>query len=411
MTIPKPEPRIQRFEQLAYGMFIHWGLYSLLGKGEWIMHQANIPKAEYMKLQDDFQAEEFDGRAIAKLARDAGMRYITITSRHHDGFSLYDTCGLSDYDAPNSPARRDLIADFVEGCNAEGIVPFFYHTTLDWYQDSFRNDFEGYLAYLRQSVELLCTNYGPIGGLWFDGNWSKPDADWQLDALYGMIRKHQPEAMIINNTGLEARGQVIHAEIDSVTFEQGRPLPLDRRGMPKYVSAEMCQTMNQHWGLGNRDFAYMSPRELIENLAACRKVGANYLLNVGPTASGRIPDYEAAALRRVGEWIKLYGELIYAGKPGPVIGTGDDFALEHDGKVYLFIHNLSIQGDKNVVRMTSGAGPRAFMGVNRQVSGVRWLDNNEELDFAHNGAQGLLVVNATGYPYGTSLVVRVAELT
>ena len=411
MTIPKPEPRIQRFERLAYGMFIHWGLYSQLGKGEWIMHQEKIPKVQYAKLKDSFTAEDFNGRRIAKLARDAGMRYITITARHHDGFSLYDTRGLSDYDAVHSPADRDLIADFVEGCRAEGIVPFFYHTTLDWYQDSFKEDFDTYLEYLRKSVELLCTNYGPIGGLWFDGNWSKPDADWQLDALYGMIRRHQPEAMIINNTGLEARGQIIHNEIDSVTFEQGRPKPMDRRGMPKYVAAEMCQTMNQHWGIGQRDFAYMSPKELIVNLAACRKVGANYLLNVGPTATGEIPAYEAATLTRVGEWIKLYGDLLYEGRPTAIAGMGDDFALEYDGKVYLFIHHLSIQGDANVVRMTSGAGPRSFAGLKRKIAKVRWLDNDEELDFAQDVDSGLLVINATGYPYGTNLVVRVAELT
>lgn len=411
MTIPNPAPRVQRFERLAYGMFIHWGLYSQLGKGEWIMHQESIPKAEYAKLKDSFTAEDFDGRKIARLARKAGMRYITITARHHDGFSLYDTCGLSDYDAVHSPASRDLMGDFVEGCRAEGIIPFFYHTTLDWYQDSFQKDFNGYLEYLLKSVELLCTNYGPIGGLWFDGNWSKPDADWQLDALYGMIRNHQPEAMIINNTGLEARGQIIHSEIDSVTFEQGRPKPLDRRGMPKYVAAEMCQTMNQHWGIGQRDFAYMSPKELIANLAACRRVGVNYLLNVGPTATGEIPAYEAATLLRVGEWIRLYGALLYEGRPTAITGMGDDFALEYDGKVYLFVHHLSVQGDANVVRMISGAGPRSFTGLSREITTARWLDNNEKLDFAQNANSGLLVINATGYPYGTNLVVRVAELT
>ncbi|NLK07565.1 MAG: alpha-L-fucosidase [Firmicutes bacterium] len=409
--VPKPEPRIKRFEELAYGMFIHWGLYSLLGKGEWIMHQANIPKEEYARLKHEFRADEFHARAVAKLARTAGMRYITITSRHHDGFSLYDTRGLSDYDAPNSAAGRDLIAEFVEGCNAEGILPFFYHTTLDWYQESFQEDFTGYLEYLRSSVKLLCTNYGKIGGLWFDGNWSRPDADWELDALYGLIRKYQPEAMIINNTGLEARGRIIHHEIDSVTFEQGRPLPLEREGMEKYVSGEMCQTMNQHWGLGERDFAYMSPRELIENFAACRKVGANYLLNVGPTASGRIPDYEAAALLRVGQWIELYGDLMYKGRPTTIKGSGDDFALEYDGKIYLFVYNLSVRGDKNVVRMTSGAGPRLFTDWEQPVRCVRWLDNDEELAFTHDADRAWLVVDAAGYPYGTNLVVRVAEVT
>ena len=150
------------------------------------------------------------------------MKYITLTTRHHEGFSLYDTQGLSNYDAVHSPAGRDLVKEFVEGCRAEGIIPFFYHTTLDWYQESFNKDFEAYLKYLRDSVRILCTNYGEIGGMWFDGNWSKPNEDWKLDKLYGMVRELQPEAMIIDNTGLRNRGEIGHPEIDCVTFEQGR---------------------------------------------------------------------------------------------------------------------------------------------------------------------------------------------
>ncbi|MBT4503098.1 MAG: alpha-L-fucosidase, partial [Gemmatimonadetes bacterium] len=238
MAIPQPAPRIQRFEKLGYGMFIHWGLYAQLGQGEWVQHLRQIPMDEYAKLKESFTAEKFDGRKIAAIARQAGMRYITLTTRHHDGFSLYDTRGLSDHDAPHSAAGRDLIANFVDGCRQEGIIPFFYHTTLDWYQKSFDEDFDAYLDYLHNSVELLCTQYGEIGGLWFDGNWSKPDADWKEDRLYSIIRKQQPEAMIINNTGLGAKGEVGNPEIDSVTFEQGRPPSMNREGMPKYVAAE-----------------------------------------------------------------------------------------------------------------------------------------------------------------------------
>ena len=411
MAIPQPEPRVARFEKLAYGMFIHWGLYSQLGRGEWIMNRAQIPKEEYAPLAKTFTAEEFDARAIARIARQAGMKYITITARHHDGFSLYDTRGLSQYDAPHSGAKRDLIAEFVEGCRAEGILPFFYHTTLDWYHQDFEKDFEAYLEYLRQSVEILCTQYGEIGGLWFDGNWSKPGADWQEDKLYGLIRRHQPNAMIINNTGLSARGHIGHREIDSVTFEQGHPTPMDREGMPKYVAAEMCQTMNQHWGIGDLDFCYLSPKEIIANLCACRKVGANYLLNVGPTASGRIPDYEKAALLRVGAWVQMHRDVIYEGKPTSVKGTGRNFALEANGKVYLFIHDLGNTGDVNVAIGESGAGPKAFSGVTEPVASIRWMDNDEELAFAQDRSSGLLAVDATGYPYGTNLVVRVAEVS
>ncbi|NKB67696.1 MAG: alpha-L-fucosidase [Candidatus Latescibacteria bacterium] len=411
MAIPTPAPRITRFEQLGYGFFLHWGLYSLLGQGEWVQHLRHIPMDEYAPLKDRFTAADFDGHAIARLAREAGMKYITLTSRHHDGFSLYDTRGLSDHDAPHSAAGRDLVAELIEGCRAEDILPLFYHTTLDWYQPSFNDDFNAYLDYLHKSVETLCTQYGPLGGLWFDGNWSKPDADWQEDRLYSMIRRHQPEAMIINNTGLSARGHVGHPEIDSVTFEQGRPEAMDLDGDAKYVAAEMCQTMNRHWGIGSEDFKYMGPPDIIENLCACRKVGANYLLNVGPTASGAIPGYEAAALRRVGEWIADHDQIVYRGRPSSVKGGGADFALELDGKTYLFIHHLSIGGHGHVTVAGGGVGPRSFANVRQAVSTVRWLDNDEQLAFTHNPDSGLFCLDATGYPYGVDRVVRIAELS
>ena len=409
-TIPKPEPRIARFEKMGFGMFIHWGLYSQLGRGEWVMHQEHIPRDRYRKLRDTFTAADFDGHEIARVAKSAGMKYITLTSRHHDGFSLYDTRGLTDWDVMHSPAKRDLIADFVEGCRAEGIVPFLYHTTLDWYQESFNSDFPAYLDFLQKSVETLCTQYGPIGGFWFDGNWSKAKADWKEDRLYQMIRKHQPEAMIINNTGLHQRGKVGNPYIDSVTFEQGRPTPMDRRGMDKYLAGEMCQTMNRHWGIGKNDFAYMSPKEIIENLCACRKVGANYLLNVGPTAEGKIPDYEAAALGRSGDWVRMHAEAVYDAKPLAPAAKGHDFALATDKHVYLFIHDLSTRGNANVALDVKGAGPREFTGLDRKIAAAEWIDNGQKLKFTQDAESGRLTVHCTGFPYGTNTVVRVVRL-
>jgi alpha-L-fucosidase len=307
-------------------------------------------------------------------------------------------------------AKRDLIKDFVEGCRAEGILPLLYHTTLDWYQKSFHDDFDAYLDYLRKSVEVLCTHYGPLGGFWFDGNWSKKDADWREDELYGLIRRLQPEAMIVNNTGLHRRGAKGHPEIDSVTFEQGRPTPLDRRGMKKYVAGEMCQTMNRHWGIGINDFAYMGPPQIIENLCACRKVGANYLLNVGPTATGAIPDYEAAALGRVGDWVRMHADAIYDGRPCGIEAEGDDFGLCTGGNTYLFVHKLGVRGDKNVTVGPSGAGPRTFRGVKHKVTSAEWVDNGQKLKFQQDLAAGTLTVHATGFPYGTNTVVRVVRL-
>ena len=407
MAIPVPEKRILDFEEMGFGMFIHWGLYSQLGKGEWVQHIHGIPKEEYVKLQDTFTASKFDGQKIAQIAKKGGAKYITLTTRHHEGFSLYDTKGLNTYDAPHSPAGRDLIRDFVDGCRAEGIVPFFYHTTLDWWHPEFNGDFKVYLQYLRDSVEILCTEYGKIGGLWFDGNWSKKDADWEEDALYAVIRKHQPEAIIVNNTGLSARGEAGNLQLDSVTFEQGRPEPMNRDGMRKYFAAEMCHTMNAHWGYGAKDMNYKSLPHLIETLCACRKVGANYLLNVGPNAEGEITTMQAALMEGIGDWIRAVGQSIYKAKPCGVVGTGKNFALRDGNKMYFYVHDLSVTGDNNVTVEGGAAGEKSFTGVKGTISNLHWVDNDEVLNFRQD--ENSFVMNATGYPYGTSLVVRVAE--
>ncbi|MBR6651526.1 MAG: alpha-L-fucosidase [Clostridia bacterium] len=409
MAIPIPESRIARFENMGFGMFIHYGIYSQLGCGEWVMDIAQIPKEEYVKLADTFTAKDFDAKAIARTAKAAGMNYITLTTKHHDGFCLYDTKGLCDYDAPHSACGRDLIREFVDACNEEGIMPMFYHATLEWYHEEFETDFPKYLQYLRDSVEILCTQYGKIGGLWFDGNWSKPaGTDWEEDKLYEVIRRHQPDAIIVNNTGLDARGAVGNPEIDSVTFEQGRPSPMDREGMPKYLAAEMCHTMNDHWGFGKCDLNYKSLPDMIETLCACRKVGANYLLNVGPEGDGKIPDMQKTMIEAMGTWIKECGNIIYEGKPSKIEGEYKNFALEANGKAYLFIHGLNVLGSAHVIVAGGGLGYKYFKKVNRKVKSAKWTDNGENLEFVQNGEH--LWVNATGFPYGCNFVVRVMEI-
>lgn len=406
------ESRISEFQKMSYGMFIHYGLYSQLGCGEWVMDRRPIPFGEYKKLKDRFTASDFSGREIAKLARLFGMKYICLTTRHHDGFSLYDTRGLNDFDAPHSPAGRDLIEDFVSGCRAEGIIPFFYHTTLDWSQPCFETDFNAYLDYLNKSVEILCRNYGRIGGFWFDGNWSKPNADWKEDVFYGMIRKYQPDAIIVNNTGLNARGQTGHPEIDVVTYERGRPDSLPAACQDgRRIAAEMCLTMNQHWGIAKNDFRFVSPKDLVEDLCACRKVNANLLLNVGPTAEGRIGDYEMAALKIVGHWVALYADILCCGQPCHVQTESDkDFVLQYNRDYYVFIHDLPISGDENVSLNKSVKGWVKLTGVEGKIKEAVWIDNAAELEFRQDMAAKTAEFQATHYHYGTDLVVRVAKI-
>ena len=207
-NIPIAADYIKNFEQLGFGMFVHFGLYSKLRSSEWTFHLHKRNMDEYSKLIETFDVKADAIKDLVALAKKSGCKYITLTTRHHEGFSLYDTKGLNDFDALHSSTGRDLIKEFVDECRKEDILPVFYHTTLDWYNKDFENDFDAYLENLKKSVEILCTNYGKIGGLWFDGNWAKPDADWKENELYAMIRRLQPEAMIVNNTGLEARGAV-----------------------------------------------------------------------------------------------------------------------------------------------------------------------------------------------------------
>ena len=407
--IPAPEKRIAEFEKRAFGMFIHWGLYSSLRQGEWTLNIHKIPSDEYRKCFDNFTACDFDAKKIVALAKKAGMKYITLTTRHHDGFSLYDTRGLSDYDVMHCPCQRDLIKEFVDACNEEDILPVFYHTTLDWVHPDFDADFDAYLEYLRKSVEILCTHYGKIGGLWFDGNWSKRDADWKLDELYGMIHRLQPDAMVINNTGLSQQGKTGHPEIDSVTFEQGVPSPMDREGMPKYIAAEMCHTVNDHWGIGKYDINYKSPAHLIECLCNCRKVGANYLLNIGPEAQGNVNSYQQELFKLIGIWMETYGEAIYNGRPYPSTGMGKNFILKsvNEDCLYIFSFDLGSIGDENVIITGKYSGAYAFGNVKEEIKSIHWMDNDKELDFIQG--KDMLCVDLSGYEYGKSLGVRVAK--
>ena len=417
MSVPVPLPRVAAFEKLGYGMFVHWGIYSQMGRGEWAMHYYQIPIPEYEKLVDTFTACDFDAEELARTARDAGMKYITLTTRHHDGFSLYDTCGLNTYDAPHSPAGRDLVAEFVAACRKYDIVPFFYHTTLDWHwrgkktQDLSEEEFNEYLEYLRESVAILCRNYGKIGGLWFDGNWSRKDSDWKESELYGTIRKYQPDAIIVNNTGLWELGRIGHPEIDSVTYEQGNASFIDREGHAKYVAGEVCRTMNNHWAIGRNDFNYFSPRDIIEMLARSRRCRANLLLNIGPEAQGAIPAYEKAALLTAGRWCKMFEEAIY--DPVPAEGVkchGKDFMLQNGKDFYYFVFDLRISGDANVIAGIGGTGARAIDNFTAQVKSACWMDNGEEIRFAQNTEYGILSVDCTGFPYGSNTVVRVMKI-
>jgi alpha-L-fucosidase len=406
--LPIAPEYIKNFEQLGLGMFVHFGLYSQLRQGEWTMHTHQIKLEDYMPLKETFNPVHMS--EIVSVGKAAGCKYICLTTRHHEGFSLYDTCGLNDYDAIHSPAKRDVVREFVDECRKADIVPFFYHTTLDWYREDFKSDFNGYLEYLRKSVEILCTNYGEIGGLWFDGNWSKPDADWQEDELYSMIRRLQPNAMIINNTGIHKRGEKGNEYIDSLTYERGMPTPIDRKGMTKYVAGEMCETLNDHWDNAD-DINYKPIKQLIEEICDCRKVGANMLLNIGPSGDGQVPAMAKATMETIGYWMEMFGRAIYNGRPYITLDGKKEFVLRDvkDEKLfYAFKYNLGIGGNPNVTLENAGNNLLVFDGFEGEVKSVKWMDNSQELKFSQEDSK--LSIACTNYRYGQSYCVRVAEI-
>ena len=389
---------IENFEKLGFGLFVHFGLYSIVGKGEWYLHlDPTADKNEYERLTRKFRINKNWAKDLVKTAKRAGCKYITLTTRHHDGFSLFDTCGLNDYDAPHSACGRDLVREFVDACNESGIVPFFYHTLLDWHHPDYNANFPRYIDYLVASVEILCKNYGKIGGFWFDGTWNKPNEDWQENRLYGTIRKYQPDAMIINNTGLSECGKVGHPEIDSVTFERGKPVFVD--SSDKYRAGEMCQVLNDHWGYAKNDCNYKPVKEFIENLVDCRRYNCNFLLNTGLRGNGSVNPMDACILREIGKWVKRNKEAVY-GVRSCDMKAENAIILQGKDCYYAIIKDVPMYGDPNVQRVKTMGQVR----VEGKILSAEWLDNAEKIQVQDNA------FSVSPFLYGESYFVRVAKL-
>ena len=391
---------VKSFEKLGMGLFVHFGLYSMVGRGEWYLK--NCPDADldmYNALPDKFVVKKNWAKQLVATAKRAGAKYINITTRHHDGFSLYDTCGLSDFDAPHSACGRDLIAELADECHKADILPFFYHTLIDWHEPTYKTDFSAYLDYLNKSIEILCTHYGKVGGFWFDGFWDKPDCDyWQFDRLYGTIRKYQPTAMIINNTGLNATGQVSHKEIDSVTFERGNPCFVDNSDRPR--AGETCEGMNDHWGYASNDFRYKSVERLIDTLLVCRENNCNLLLNTGLRGDGTITPIEREMLSYLGKWIKLNKAVAYNAQKCDV--NADNAVVLTDGKWYYAVaHDVAMSCDVNVARAVERK--HIIVHTDKKVTNASVLDNGEKVTVTNNE------FDLTPFAYGNSMYARVVR--
>ncbi|MFC6177161.1 alpha-L-fucosidase [Companilactobacillus huachuanensis] len=408
-----PSIKIKNYEDMGLGLFIHWGLYSLKQQGEWTELIHNLDKREYENTIKDFDAKSFDAKKIVKAAKSMGAKYIVLTAKHHEGFFLYNTQGLSSFDITHAPAKRDLIKEFVEACRDENIKPFIYMATYDWHNPDYVKNFKKYLEYLRESVKILCTNYGEISGFWFDGNWNKKNADWELDKLYNIINYYQPNAIIINNTGLKKQGKLDNRNVDVLTYERGNPSYIDHTGNgEKYVAGEISLTLNKHWGVASNDINYKSPSEIITTIAKSRCLGSNTLINIGLNGDGSIPNISSMYMNIIGKWINVYGNSIYNVRPVKTKSSKENLGLVQDnqGNLYAFINGLTNVGNDNVVLGGEGSHLKSFTNIHKPISSITWMDDNEKLKFMQDTETGALTFDASGFNYGTNWIIRVAKI-
>jgi len=345
----------QEFQDAKFGMFIHWGVYSVLGNGEWIFHDRKLTVHAYERLPKFFDPEKFDAKAWVALAKAAGMKYITITSRHHDGFAMFDS-KVSDWNiVQRTPYGKDPLKMLADEAHRQGIKLFFYYSQLDWHNPDYyprgktatewdngrpdHGDWNSYLDdYMDGQLRELLTNYGPIGGIWFDGMWDKPDADWHLTKTYALIHQLQPAAVIIPN-----HHQTPRPGEDVQTFERDLPGQNTAGFNTKYVSnqlpLESSNTLNDSWGFNLGDSKYKSPEEVEQLLVRAAGNNSNLLLNIGPMPNGEIQEEFVTRLHAVGEWLSRFGDAIYGTRGGPVPPADWGVTTQKGDKVY--VHVLS----------------------------------------------------------------------
>jgi alpha-L-fucosidase len=331
---PSPENLKARqwFQEARFGLFIHWGVYAVAGEGEWVMHQKRLTVPEYERdFPPAFNPVRFDPAAWVRMAKDAGMRYITITSKHHDGFAMYDS-KVSDYDVVDrTPFGKDVLKMLAEECRKEGIRLFFYYSQLDWHHPDYfprgrtgrfagrdeKGDFDRYLDFMDAQLRELLTGYGPIGGIWFDGMWDKPEADWRLARTYRLIHDLQPAALV----GSNHHKKPFPGE-DFQMFEKDLPgqntSGFNAEAELGELPIEMCDTINDSWGFNKNDGSYKSTKQIVQLLVRSAGHDGNLLLNVGPRPDGTIQPEFVKRLAEVGEWLKANGETIYGTRGGPI---------------------------------------------------------------------------------------------
>lgn len=385
--------RMEWYKDARFGMFIHWGLYSIPARGEWIRSYERITKEDYMQYFDEFNPTDYDPRAWARAAKEAGMKYVVLTAKHHDGFCLFDS-KYTDFKSTNTKCGRDLVAEYVEAVRAEGLKVGLYFTLIDWYHEDYphysdkihpmrenpdykddNRHFENYVEYMHNQIREICTNYGKIDLMWFDFSYDDMEGEkWQATKLINMVRELQPGVIIDNRLEVNSEGGSSLAKCDPKPYHGDFVTPeqmIPPNGIQDVEGNDMvweaCVTMNNNWGYHATDRFFKPASMLIKKLVECVSKGGNMILNVGPDAKGRIPDESMKILRDIGTWMKKNGDSIYGcGKAGidkPEFGR----VTGKDKRLYFHVYENAI-------------GPLPLLGIKKEdVKGIRYLASGAEV--------------------------------
>lgn len=358
------------FQDRKFGLFIHWGLSSVLGAGEWVMNNRSIQVKDYKRLLNVFNPQQFNAAEWVTAAKNAGMKYIVFITRHHDGFSNWDT-KYSDWKITNTAYGKDVLKALAEECKKQDIKLGLYYSTLDWYRSDYpyetgrtgkgsgrteKSNYDSYLLFMKNQLSELLSNYGEIMSIWLDGHWDQTNPEgsadmssrvnWQYEELYTLIHRLQPQCMIGNNHHLDPMpGE------DFQMFEKDLPgqnkSGLSYQAASEELPLETCETMNNSWGYNITDNNYKSVKSLIHYLVNAAGLNTNFLLNVGPMANGKIQPEFLDTLKAAGEWMKQYGESIY-GTRGNIIPAQEWGVITQKNKK-LYIHILKMSAVKNYI--------------------------------------------------------------
>lgn len=423
------EKRIDWYKKDRFGMFIHWGLYAIPARGEWGRSYEETSNENYGIYFDEFDPVDYDPKKWAKAAKDAGMKYVVLTAKHHDGFCLFDS-KYTEYKSTNTKLGRDIVKDYVEAVRAEGLKVGLYFTLIDWYHPDYpakndrihpmRNneeytsreiDFDNYLDYMHNQVEEICTNYGKLDLLWFDFSYDDMRGEtWRATELMNMVRKYQPDVIIDNRLEVSGEGYGSLADGnptpfhgDFVTPEQMVPPHGIQDVNGNDIMWEACITMNNNWGFHATDKFFKPADMLIKKLVECVSKGGNMILNVGPDAKGNIPKESMEILDKIGNWMKDNKESIYeCGKsnlPKPDYGR----VTQKENKIYFHVYENTV-------------GPLPLIGINHDdVKIIKYLYSGAEIpvstSWVHSDYPDIVFANLGENPILPDEIDTVIEVT